>query len=58
MLAENADVAIAKGQGNFESLYGEKGFDDLFFLFRVKCRVLTKFAGVELNTLQLKRNIS
>lgn len=51
-----ADVVIAKGQGNFESLYGEKGFDNIFFLFRVKCPVLVKFAGVELNSLQLKPN--
>ncbi len=51
-----ADAVIAKGQGNFESLYGEKGFDNIFFLFRVKCPVLVKFAGVELNSLQLKQN--
>ncbi len=51
-----ADVVIAKGQGNFESLYGEAAFKNLFFLFRVKCPVLVQFAGVELDSLQLKQN--
>lgn len=51
-----ADTVIAKGQGNFESLYGIDGFDNVFFLFRVKCPVLVKFAGVPLNSLQVKLN--
>ena len=51
-----ADTVSAKGQGNFESLYGAENFDNVFFLFRVKCPVLVKFAGVELNSLQVKIN--
>ncbi|MBQ9804132.1 MAG: DUF89 family protein [Lentisphaeria bacterium] len=52
----SADLVIAKGQGNFESLYGEKDFGNVFFLFRVKCPVLVDFAGVRLNSLQVKKN--
>ena len=51
-----ADVVIAKGQGNFESLYGEPDFANVFFLFRVKCPVLVHFAGVRLHSLQVKPN--
>ncbi len=35
---DNADMVIAKGQGNFESLSHEKG--NFFFLFKVKCPVI------------------
>ena len=51
-----ADAVIAKGQGNFESLYGEPEYANVFFLFRVKCPVLVTFAGVEQNSLQVRRN--
>ena len=34
----NADLIIAKGQGNFETLSNEPG--NLFFLFKVKCLVI------------------
>ncbi|MCI5778816.1 MAG: ARMT1-like domain-containing protein [Lentisphaeria bacterium] len=51
-----ADVVIAKGQGNFESLYGDPEFANVFFLFRVKCPVLVRFAGVRLHSLQVKPN--
>ncbi len=34
----NADLIIAKGQGNFETLSDEPG--NLFFLFKVKCPVI------------------
>ena len=51
-----ADLVISKGQGNFESLYGKKEFNNIFFLFRVKCPVLVDFAGVQLNSLQVKKN--
>ena len=51
--ARAADLVIAKGQGNFESLWGAPGFDHVFFLFRVKCPVLETFAGVKLHSLQV-----
>jgi damage-control phosphatase, subfamily I len=35
-----ADIIISKGQGNFESLSGEK--EPLFFLFMVKCPAVAK----------------
>lgn len=35
-----ADLIIAKGQGNFETLSGEAG--NLFFLFKVKCAVIAE----------------
>ena len=42
---EAADVVIAKGQGNFESLSEEKKYG-LFFLFMAKCDAVAKAAGV------------
>ncbi len=39
---ENADIIIAKGQGNFETLT-EIEDDRVFFLFIVKCRVVAEF---------------
>jgi hypothetical protein len=35
-----ADLVIAKGQGNFESLCSVRGKDSLLFLFRLKCAVV------------------
>jgi len=35
-----ADLIIAKGQGNFETLSGEAG--NIFFLFKVKCPMVAK----------------
>lgn len=48
----HADLVVAKGQGNFETL------DDydrpIFFLFRAKCPVVAKYlGGVELGSLQV-----
>lgn len=42
---EEADVIIAKGQGNFESLYGE-GFNP-YYLFLCKCRLFVRRFGLE-----------
>lgn len=44
MIAE-ADVVIAKGQGNFESLYGE-GVNP-YFLFLCKCELFVRRFGLE-----------
>jgi uncharacterized protein with ATP-grasp and redox domains len=38
-----ADLIIAKGQGNFETLSEEKG--NIFFLFKVKCAVIADLVG-------------
>lgn len=38
-----ADLIIAKGQGNFETLSGEAG--NIFFLFKVKCPMVARLVG-------------
>jgi len=40
---DEADMVIAKGQGNFESLSDEPR--DIFFLFRTKCPVISLHSG-------------
>lgn len=40
---DEADLIIAKGQGNFESLSDEPR--DIFYLFRVKCPIISRHAG-------------
>lgn len=47
-----ADLVVAKGMGNFESLEG-MGIRDSAFFFRAKCPVVEKLLGVEHLTLQL-----
>ena len=42
---QDADVVIAKGQGNYESL-SETKHRSLFFLFMAKCEVVATAAGV------------
>lgn len=41
-----ADLIIAKGQGNFETLSGVDG--NIFFLFKVKCPVIARHVGLPL----------
>ena len=43
-----ADLILAKGQGNFETLAGEPG--NIFFLFRVKCPVTAGMTGQPVGT--------
>lgn len=45
---QKADLIIAKGQGNYESLNQEKG--NLWFLFRVKCPVVARLTRQPMNT--------
>jgi uncharacterized protein with ATP-grasp and redox domains len=45
---ERADIVIAKGQGNFETLAGEPG--NVFFLLKVKCPVVAAHTGFEAGT--------
>ncbi len=42
-LYHNADIVIAKGQGNLETLFDEKR--PIYFLFKVKCDVIAKLSG-------------
>ncbi len=48
-----ADLILAKGQGNFETLSLAKG--NLFFLFKAKCAVIADHAGVPLGAQVLVR---
>lgn len=45
-----ADIVISKGQGNYETLEMEKG-KDIFFIFKVKCRIVAEHSGLPLNSL-------
>lgn len=50
---DEADLIIAKGQGNYETLSDED--KDIFFLFKVKCPVIAKDAGLQVGSLALQR---
>jgi len=49
-----AEVIIAKGQGNYESLSDVDA--DIFFLFKVKCPVVAQHAGLPLDAHALLRS--
>jgi uncharacterized protein with ATP-grasp and redox domains len=51
-----ADLIIAKGQGNFETLSNESG--NLFFLFKVKCSVIAKHVEQPIGTQVLTQSAS
>ncbi|HDL04057.1 MAG: hypothetical protein DRP46_02595 [Candidatus Zixiibacteriota bacterium] len=54
-IMQNADLIIAKGQGNFETLFG---FDkEIFFLFKAKCPVVAGHVGVEEGDIVIYRNV-
>ena len=55
-LFTSADVIIAKGQGNFESLNDVKT-EKLFFIFRIKCDRVADSIGVNNDDLILFQNI-
>ena len=50
-LYRNADLVLAKGQGNFETLSDETA--DIYFLFKAKCPVIAALSGVPLGSLVL-----
>ncbi len=43
---ERADVVVSKGQGNFESLWGEEK-EHLYFLFMAKCNSICRVVNVK-----------
>jgi len=49
---EDSDIVISKGQGNFETLEMEKG-QNIFFIFKVKCSVVSDHSGLPVNSLVL-----
>jgi len=52
-LYHSADIVIAKGQGNYESLNGEQ--KNIFFFLKVKCQVVARLLGVSIGDAVLKR---
>ena len=50
----SADVIISKGQGNFESLYGEEGLTP-YFLFMCKCELFVRRFGMKQYSSVFKR---
>jgi damage-control phosphatase, subfamily I len=55
-LFRSADIIIAKGQGNYESLEGEP--DNIFFLLRAKCPLMAGLLGVSVGDCVLKRQVN
>jgi len=51
----SAQLIISKGQGNFESLSDEKA--PIFFLFKVKCPVVSRHVGADEGEMILKNSI-
>ncbi|MGQ9628296.1 MAG: damage-control phosphatase ARMT1 family protein [Anaerolineae bacterium] len=46
-----ADLIIAKGQANIETLYGEK--DNIFFILKAKCEIMAQNLGVKFGDMVL-----
>jgi len=51
---ENADLVIAKGQGNYETLSDVD--KDIFFILKAKCPVIARDLGCEVGEMILRRN--
>ena len=51
---ENADLIIAKGQGNYETLSDVD--KDIFFILKAKCPVIARDLGCEVGEMILRRN--
>ena len=49
---DTADVVISKGQGNYEAL--DDANREIFYLFKVKCPVISKHFGVKMGNYVLK----
>ncbi len=52
-LFASAPMIISKGQGNFETLSDENR--EIFFIFKIKCNVVSSFLDLPLNTMFLGR---
>ena len=51
---ERADLVLAKGQGNYETLSGVE--KDIFFVLKAKCPVIAEHLGCEVGSLVLRRS--
>lgn len=49
------DFVIAKGQGNYETLVDQNDDKRIYFLFKVKCRYIAKYLGVEYQDIIIKK---
>ncbi|MDD3733204.1 MAG: ARMT1-like domain-containing protein, partial [candidate division Zixibacteria bacterium] len=49
-----ADLVIAKGQGNYETLSNED--KNIFFLLKAKCPIIARHLAVELGSIVIRRN--
>jgi uncharacterized protein with ATP-grasp and redox domains len=49
-----ADIILSKGQGNYEGLSDEAD-ERIFFLFRAKCTIIARHAGVKEGTMIVKK---
>ena len=52
---EAAELIIAKGQGNYETL-SECGHRNLFFLLKVKCAVIARDLNCRLGEMAVRKN--
>ncbi|MGM0607808.1 MAG: damage-control phosphatase ARMT1 family protein [Candidatus Muiribacteriota bacterium] len=50
-----ADLIISKGQGNLETLYGDKS-KDIFFMLLTKCRPIAELMGTNINDIVIGYN--
>ena len=53
---EKADVVIAKGQANYESLSEEN--KNIYFLLVVKCQVMAQYLGVKEKSFVCRKQLS
>ena len=53
---DHADLVIAKGQGNYETLNDMD--KDIFFLFKVKCPIIAEDIGCHVGSQVLRRSLS
>ena len=51
-----ADIIISKGQGNYESL-SEIKKDNIFFLLKIKCPVISQHIGIDTNNYVFKKQV-
>lgn len=51
---DKSDLIISKGQGNYETLSGTD--KNIYFLLKVKCPVIARDIGCELNSFLVKKN--
>jgi len=52
---DRADIVLAKGMGNFESLY-QQAEREIYFLFIIKCTVVAEAIGEEVKDMVFKRD--